>query len=457
MEYILNFFDILTSLGPSVMMPLIIMLMALALGTGPSKALRAGLTVGVGFIGLNVIIGLLSDTIGPAAQTMVSNLGLNLNVLDVGWPTAASIAFSTKVGAFIIPVCLLVNIIMLITNTTQTANIDIWNYWQFAFTGSLVTVITNSTTLGLLAAVLNLVIILVIADITAPKVEEYTGLSGVSIPHTFSSTYAPIAYGIDFIISKIPGINKIDIDVNVLEKKLGVLGDPLVIGTVIGLVIGILAYGIGAYEKYLTIAVTLGATLVLIPKMAEFLGKGLKPVSDEAQVFINKRFKNRNKLYIGLDSAVALSNPTALAVGLLLTPIMILLAFLVPGNQLIPFTDLSAIPFMLVMVVPMCRGNAFRTLIVGIIIIAVGLLMSTAIAPVFTQAAATTTFTTPEGFEQISCIANGASPLPYLFVKASQLLKGIFLPVLFIATSLILCVYNGIRIRKQGKNEEQAQ
>ena len=32
---------------------------------------------------------------------------------------------------------LVVNIVMLLTNTTQTVNVDIWNYWHFAFTGAL--------------------------------------------------------------------------------------------------------------------------------------------------------------------------------------------------------------------------------------------------------------------------------------------------------------------------------
>ena len=92
MGYILKFFDILTDLGASVMMPIIIMLIALALGVSFPKALRSGLTLGVGFIGLNLVVGLLGNTIGPAAEQMVKNFGLNLNILDVGWPTAAQIA-----------------------------------------------------------------------------------------------------------------------------------------------------------------------------------------------------------------------------------------------------------------------------------------------------------------------------------------------------------------------------
>lgn len=160
--------DFIVGLGPQVMMPIIITIFGLVLGAKFGKSLRAGLTVGVGFVGLNLVIGLLGGTLGPAAQEMVQRLGLNLTVIDVGWPAAAAIAFASRVGAIIIPIGLLVNILMLVTNTTQTVNIDIWNYWHFAFTGALVQGATGSTALGILAAVLDMIIIMVIADLTAP-------------------------------------------------------------------------------------------------------------------------------------------------------------------------------------------------------------------------------------------------------------------------------------------------
>ncbi|CAI9388218.1 PTS system galactitol-specific EIIC component [Bacillus sp. T2.9-1] len=136
--------DYIVNLGASVMMPIIFTIFALLLRVKVGKAIKSGLLVGVGFIGLNIVIALLTDNLGPAAEQMVQNFGLNLHVLDVGWPAAAAIAFGSKVGALIIPVCLVVNIVMLLTRTTQTVNIDIWNYWHFAFTGSIVAVLTDS-------------------------------------------------------------------------------------------------------------------------------------------------------------------------------------------------------------------------------------------------------------------------------------------------------------------------
>lgn len=454
MNYILSFFDLLTSLGASVMMPIIIFVIALCLGTGVGKALKSGLTIGVAFIGINLVIELLGNTIGPAAQQMVTNLHLNLNVLDVGWPTAAKIAFSTKVGALIIPVCLLVNIVMLVFNLTQTADIDIWNFWQIAFTGSLIAFLTNSIVLGILGGACEMVIALVLADMSAEKIAKTTKMEGISFPHVMSVVYGSIAFLVDKIIDKIPGLNKININAKEMEKKLGVFGDPLIVGTVIGLVIGILAYGIKAYDKYLIIGITLGATLVLIPAMAKYFGEALTPISERAQVIVNKKFKNRGKIYIGMDSAVALGNPTTIATALILTPIIILLALILPGNQFLPFTDLSSAPYIMALIVPMCNENAFRSLISAIIMIALGLLISSAIAPIFTGAALSAGYTLPEGFKLVSCIANAATPLNFILVKIAGVIKSIGLGTCFIAISVFFAGFNGVRIRKQNKNNK---
>jgi PTS system galactitol-specific IIC component len=45
---------------------------------------------------------------------LVKNAGLQLDVIDVGWPAAAAIAFASRVGALVIPIGLAVNIIMLL-------------------------------------------------------------------------------------------------------------------------------------------------------------------------------------------------------------------------------------------------------------------------------------------------------------------------------------------------------
>ena len=447
---ILNY---IVDLGPQVMMPIIITIFGLVLGAKFGKALRAGLTVGVGFIGLNLVIGLLGGSLGPAAQEMVTRLGLNLTVIDVGWPAAAAIAFASRVGALIIPIGLVVNIVMLLTNTTQTLDIDIWDFWHFAFTGALVTGATGSIMYGIIAAVLNMIIIMVIADLTAPGIEKYIGLPGISLPHGFSGAFVPGALVINKILDLIPGINKIEIDTETLQKRFGVFGEPLIIGTVIGIVIGIAAgYNL---KGILVLGITLGGVLVLIPKMAAMLMEGLIPISDSAHEFVSKKFKNRGKIYIGLDSAVGIGHPTTLSVSLVLVPITIILAAILPGNRVLPFADLAVIPFSLVMLIPITKGNVFRTFIIGFINMAVGLLIATNLAPLHTQMAIDANFTMPPGATMISSICDGANPLSWLFTR---LMSVPFVGVAILAViALGMAFYNRQRIIKENRKDNSAE
>lgn len=458
MDIILEFFGYISSLGVSVMMPVILTILGTLLGAGFGRSLRAGLTVGVGFVGLNLVINsLLGTTLAPAVQTMVQNYGLSLSIIDVGWPAASAIAMGSTIGAIIIPLGLLVNIVMLATNTTQTVDVDIWNYWHFAFTGSLVAIATDSMALGVIAAIINMIIVFVLGDITAPLVEESLGMPGVSIPHGFTAAFAPIAMAINWLIDRIPVVNKWDINLDEIQEKFGVLGEPIFIGTAIGTIIGFFAYGVSldSLPIVLPLGVSLGAVLVLIPKMAALLMEGLIPISDAAQQFIQNKFSNRGKMYIGLDSAVGCGHPTTLALALILVPCMIILAFIIPGNQVLPFADLAVAPYMLVLVTPVVKNNGFRGLVVGIVVLACGLLIATNLAPAITAAAAQVGFAMPDGATMISSLCDGANPLSWLLYHGMSTLGYAGLAVLGVG-SLGLAFWNRKRILKEAKELHEA-
>lgn len=108
-------FKYIIGLGAAVMMPVIFTVLGVCIGIKLPKALKSGLLVGVGFVGLSVVTALLTSSLGPALSKMVEIYGLELGIFDMGWPSAAAVAYNTSVGAFIIPVCLGVNLLMLLT------------------------------------------------------------------------------------------------------------------------------------------------------------------------------------------------------------------------------------------------------------------------------------------------------------------------------------------------------
>lgn len=418
-QVIINFFDFVQGLGVSVMMAIVISLLGMAFGTGVGKSIRAGLTVGVGFIGLNLVINeLLGISLGPAVQEMIVRYGLELEAIDIGWPATAAIAFGSTVGIIIIPLGLAVNVVMLLTNTTQTVNVDIWDYWHFAFTGALAAIVTDNLTIGVIVAALNMVIIMVLADVTAPYVEESLDLPGVSLPHGFTTAYAPIAMLINWIIDRIPGLRDINFDVEKSQEKFGVFGEPIIVGSILGIIIGIMA----GYDVtgVLTLAISLAGVLVLIPKMAQLLMEGLIPISDAASEWIQRNFKNRGKIYIGLDSAIGVGHPITMAVALILVPISIFLAVLLPGNIVMPFGDLGTLPWMFVLITPIVRNNGFRALLIGLISLIAGLYIASDLAPLMTIAASDVGFAMPAGSDLVSSIVDGANPMSWAMVRTSE-------------------------------------
>lgn len=123
MEIIREIFSYISGLGNYVMIPIMITLVGLIVRLKPVNAIRAGMTVGIGLIGMNMILNLLWTYISPVASTLVDMSNINLTTMDIGWTAAAGLAFSTVIGSFIIPFILLVNILMLITRCTRTINL----------------------------------------------------------------------------------------------------------------------------------------------------------------------------------------------------------------------------------------------------------------------------------------------------------------------------------------------
>ena len=80
-------------LGASVMMPIIFFVVGLIFRMGIGKSFKAGMTVGVGFVGVNMVINLLLDNLGPASKAMVNRLGLHQ--LSPGTRLASNMAPTT--------------------------------------------------------------------------------------------------------------------------------------------------------------------------------------------------------------------------------------------------------------------------------------------------------------------------------------------------------------------------
>lgn len=450
----MDVFSYIISLGASVMMPIIFTVIGLCIGMKFGQALKSGLYVGVGFVGLGVVTALLTTNFNDPLKAICDLYHLQLNVFDMGWPAAASVAYNTAVGALIIPICLGINVLMLLTKTTSTLNIDLWNYWHYAFIGAVAYfVMGESLAWGYFAAIVCYIITLVLADITATKFQKYYDLDGISIPQPFCQSFMPFAVVINKALDKIPGFSRLDVDAEGLKRKFGVFGEPLLLGVIVGILIGVAAHF--DVKMVLTLGVTMGAVMELIPRITKLFIDGLKPISVKAQEMVDKRLHGR-KVHIGMSPALVIGHPTTLVVSILLIPTVLVVSVILPGNQFLPLASLAGMFYLFPIVLPYTKGNVVKTFIIGLVALIFGLYFVTDMAPDFTLAANAVFEATkdkaaqiPQGFTG-GALDFASSLIGWVIYKLTCYVRYVG-PAILVLLTLALMVYNHKQIVKSEK------
>lgn len=442
--------DFLNALGSSVLLPLFIFIFAVVLGAKVGRAFRSAVIIGVAFIGINLVIGLMWGSLTDVSQAMTAALNIQRDYIDVGWPSAAAIAFGSDIGLWVIPIALLVNVVMLALRWTKTLNVDLWNFWHFAFIGSLILAATGNLWLGLVAAALMAALMLFFADWTGPAVQDFYNLPGISIPHGTSSAYVPLAIPLNWLIDQIPGLRDLEADPDAIQRTFGpTFGDPMILGLIIGLILGLLGFiptiaaeGIQTFlAKVLQLAVNLAAVMVLLPRMVQILMEGLIPISEAAREFMQRRGSDR-EVYIGLDSAILIGHPSVISASLILVPIAILLSIIIPGNRVLLFADLAIFPFVVAIFAPITRGNVVRIVIIGTICIAIGFFFANAMAPLMTEAAIAADFAVPENAALITSVGDAFLPTPWIFVTLARSLGWIGIVIMLVLVAGLIFFYS---------------
>ncbi|EOC0055729.1 galactitol-specific PTS transporter subunit IIC [Cronobacter turicensis] len=405
MRYILD-------LGPTVMLPVVIIIFSKLLGMKAGECFRSGLHIGIGFVGIGLVIGLMLDSIGPAAKAMAEHFEINLHVVDVGWPGSSPMTWASQIALVAIPIAIIVNIAMLVTRMTRVVNVDIWNIWHMTFTGAMLHLATGSYWIGIVGVAAHAAFVYKLGDWFVKDTRDYFGLEGMAIPHGTSAYLGPIAVLVDTLIDKIPGLNRIHFSADDVQKRFGPFGEPVTVGFVMGLVIGLLAgYDV---KGVLQLAVKTAAVMLLMPRVIKPIMDGLTPIAKQARKRLQAKFGSQEFL-IGLDPALLLGHTSVVSASLIFIPLTILIAVVVPGNQVLPFGDLATIGFFVAMAVAVHQGNLFRTLISGVIIMSMTLWIATQTIGLHTQLAANAGALKAGGL--VASMDQGGSPVTWLLIQ----------------------------------------
>ena len=372
-------------LGAAVFLPIIMIIIGLGVKMKPKKAIICGLTLGIAFVAINVVLGFMFTTISPAATAFVKNTGIALKTVDVGWSPVASISWAWPYALLVFPIQIGINIVMLALGWTNCLNVDMWNVWGKIFTATLVVSLTGNVIIALLIAAIQVVFELKCADVMEKTISSLAQIPNVTCAHVMNLQCVILA-PINRILDLIPGINNINIDANKLKEKIGIFGENSVMGFLVGVFIA--ALGKCSIKVILQTGVGIAAALVLFPIVANFFIEALGPIAESAGTFMKNKYKGRN-FYIGVDWSVLGGRTELWVVSILIVPVELVLAIVLAKfgiNSVLPLAAIinigATIPALLV-----TRGNIVRMFIMQVITTPIYLIVSSLFAPIITKLA----------------------------------------------------------------------
>ena len=443
----------LLSLGAAIFVPLIIIVVGLLVRMKVKDAISAGITLGVAFSGMTMLITYMTTAITPAAQAMSETVGVSLPVTDGGWTTMSTISWSWPYAFLMFPLVIGINIILILIKQTETFNADLWNIWGKIFTAVAVYYITGSTAIAFVLAAIQTVFELKTADFHQHRVEKMTGIPGVTITHRMVFLAAPM-YPIDWLLRKIPALNR-SFNAADLRNKVGILAENHILGFILGILFGVLArFDVAAT---LTLGIQAATALTLFPVISKYFMQALEPISTAISDFMRNRFNDR-QLFVGLDwPFLGGANEIWLAV-IWTIPVTLLYSFFLPGNQILPFAGIINV-CIAVAAYFVSRGNIIRMLIQCTIFAPVFLWVGTAFAPFMTELANSTKAGELTDGQLISNSSIDAPIFTYALSHLMRVAEGNILPlVVFVVWLVCFVLYSRelVRERNAARRDETA-
>lgn len=161
--------------------------------------------------------------------------------------------------------------------------------------------------------------------------------------------------------------------------------------------------------------------LVLMPKVAALFMEALAPIAEQAQKFMQSRFPGR-QVTIGLDWPVLAGVPALWTAAIMLIPVILALAVLVPGNIVLPFGSILLIEATIGTVI-LAQGDLIRTFILGALSAVMRLFTAGFFAVAITSlATGTGVLDIPAEVAQVTWL--GTPPLAWFALMLGQLAQG---------------------------------
>lgn len=399
LDVLKNIFD---TFSAAIFVPIMLFIVSKALKIKTGKAFSAALYAGVGLTGFTLILNSYTPIISKVVKKMISNTGINLPAFDVGWQATSIVAYATKIGMIYIVIALVLQTALFFLKLTDTFQpSDLWNNYSYMVWGSMTYLITHSMILGLGIMILLNLYGLLLTDVLARRWSTYYKYPRSTIIALHNIEPAIFGMIMDPIWNKL-GLHKVKLNPQTLQKKLGFLGEPISLGLFLGLFLGILGNlkslgTLSAWGEITNVGIATSAVMAIFPKIAGIFAQAFAPISQAASRQARKSNQGEREWYLAVNDATGYGEPATLISGILLIPIMVLMAMVLPGNQTLPIVDLLALPYMVQGLIALSNGNIAKTVLNGTIWFSIGLYMCTYTAQSFTTVAGQVGITLPAG------------------------------------------------------------
>lgn len=415
-----------------------------------------GLYAGIGLTGFSWIINQFTLIVIKIVYKMVNNTGIKSPIVDIGWEAGAVASFGSAIGLTFFIFGLLVEIILFATRITKVfMPSNLWNNFVFMLWGSLAFYVTHDWWLSLGLSFFMLLYTLLFAEIQADRWSTYYKSKNITVCSAQNIVQTIPAILLDPLWNRL-GFNRTTLTPTTLKHKLGIFGESPILGAALGLFISLIANikelnQVSAWEQIFQFTIQLSAVITIFPLIATVFNMAFTPLAEQIDKSRKQKQKSnlgieinpihdKKRWFLAVDDSVGYGESATIISGIVLIPIMLILAFLLPGNKTLPIVDLVFLPFMVESIVAITNGNILKVIATSIVWFSLGLYTASWLGPIYTYAIAHYGVTIPAGVILVTSFSLMAQPFNALIftVFISRNPFWISLCIIIYLTSLLI-------------------
>lgn len=396
--------------GAGVFLPLVFFVVGLFFRMKPGNALRAGLKAGIGLTGVSLITNYLITTLSPVISYYAeTSSGARFDIVDVPWSVSAALPFALPISVFLIPCFAVLTVVLVRMKVFHTLQLSIWDYGQQLTVIGFIYVLSGNMILAVACGFLNFIFCLWCGDKYAERWSETLGLEGtISSNVTQMSMAFPVCWIANKIMDLIPAVKNNNFTPEKISKKIGIFGEPAVIGLIVGMFMAIITKQ--DITSIFSIGMGVSASIVLIPHTIKIFLDGVGALTQGAQAWAGNKLGEGHKVYIACDMAMSVGSPVVITINSLMIPLAVAFALLVPGFRYFPTGLMGGIIYMVGICTVYCKNDFVRSFVCSALYVFFMMSLMNFLAPEIGQVfeyldpTLTGTITSPTALDWISII-----------------------------------------------------